>query len=154
MELWIISQSKETLMKVTKVHICDGIIFANGYTEFDERIGEYATKERALEVLDDINKVKWWKYMAELDFGAFVKILNETYNNEEILRLEEGFIRLGFEREEKELKCEVENAQSHLDMHKDHFRWQHEDLDERRKAFRSVRDRFPKVTEENYIERL
>ena len=52
MELWIRSQSKETLMKVAKVHICDGVIFANGYTEFDERIGEYATKERALEVLD------------------------------------------------------------------------------------------------------
>ena len=57
MELWIRSQSKETLMKVTKVHICDGVIFANGYTEFDERIGEYATKERALEVLDEIEKL-------------------------------------------------------------------------------------------------
>lgn len=54
MKLWIRSQSKETLMKVTKVHICDGVIFANGYTEFDERIGEYATRERALEVLDEI----------------------------------------------------------------------------------------------------
>ena len=56
MELWIRSQSKETLMKVTKVHICDGVIFANGYTEFDERIGEYATKERAIEILDEIQK--------------------------------------------------------------------------------------------------
>lgn len=56
MELWIRSQSKETLMKVTKVHICDGVIFANGYTEFDERIGEYATKERVLEVLDEIQR--------------------------------------------------------------------------------------------------
>lgn len=57
MELWIRSQSKETLMKVTKVHICDGVIFANGYTEFDERIGEYATKERAIEILDEIQKL-------------------------------------------------------------------------------------------------
>lgn len=57
MELWIRSQSKETLMKVTKVHICDGVIFANGYTEFDERIGEYVTRERALEVLDEIQNI-------------------------------------------------------------------------------------------------
>lgn len=54
MELWIRSQSKETLMKVTKVHTCDGVIFANGYTEFDERIGVYKTKERAIEVLEEI----------------------------------------------------------------------------------------------------
>ena len=82
------------------------------------------------------------------------EILNEKldYMYEEILRLEEEFIRLGFEREEKELKCKVENAQSHLDMHKDHFRWQHEDLDERRKTFRSARDRFPKV--ETFVEHI
>lgn len=59
MNLWIRSQSKETLMKVTKVHICDSVIFANGYTEFDERIGAYKTKERAIEVLDEIQyKIK------------------------------------------------------------------------------------------------
>ena len=57
MELWIKSQSKETLMKVTKVHTCDGVIFANGYTEFDERIGVYKTKERAIEVLDEIQSL-------------------------------------------------------------------------------------------------
>ena len=54
MNLWIRSQSKEILMKVTKVHICGGVIFASGYTEFDERIGKYATKERAIEILDEI----------------------------------------------------------------------------------------------------
>ena len=85
------------------------------------------------------------------------EILNEKldYMFEEILRLEEGFIRLGFEREAKELKYKVEDAQSHLDMHKDHFKWQQEDLDERRKAFRSVRDRFPRIegpVEVNHIE--
>lgn len=60
MELWIRSQSKETLMKVTKVHICDGIIFANGYTEFDERIGVYKTKERAMEILEEI--IDLWQH--------------------------------------------------------------------------------------------
>ena len=75
------------------------------------------------------------------------EILNEKldYMFEEIMSLKEGVIRLGFEREAKELKYKVEDAQSHLDMHKDHFKWQQEDLDERRKVFRSVRDRFPRI---------
>lgn len=57
MELWIRSQSKKTLMKVTKVHICGGVIFASGYTEFDEIIGEYKTKERVIEILDEIQSL-------------------------------------------------------------------------------------------------
>ena len=82
MELWIRSQDRETIMKIDRVDIDkEKEIWVNGYDVF---VAKYKTKERALEVLDDINKVKWWKYMAELDFGVFVKILNETYNNEEI----------------------------------------------------------------------
>lgn len=54
MNLWVRSQSKKILMKVTKVHIWGGDILASGYTEFDEIIGEYNTKERALEVLNEI----------------------------------------------------------------------------------------------------
>jgi len=86
------------------------------------------------------------------------EILNEKldYMFEEIMMLKDYFIREEYERKEKELKYKVGDAQSHLDMHKDHFRWQHEDLDERRKAFRSVRDRFPKMcgpVEVNHIER-
>ena len=76
-----------------------------------------------------------------------IEILNEKldYMFEEILSLKEGLARITFEREIKELKYKVEDAQSHLDMHKDHFKWQQEDLDERRKAFRSVRNRFPRI---------
>lgn len=82
-----------------------------------------------------------------------IQILNEKldYMFQEIMNLKEGLIRTTFEKEEKELKYGVENAQEKLDMHKQHLRWQLEDLDERRKAFRSVRDRFPRV-EENHIE--
>lgn len=86
-----------------------------------------------------------------------IEILNEKldYMFEEIMRLREDFQRKEYETGEKELKYKVEDAQSHLDMHNDHFRWQHEELDERRKAFRSVRDRFPKIcgpVEVNHIE--
>lgn len=57
MELWIRSQSKQTLMKVSKIYSEDNEIFACGYTEFDERIGEYETKERALQILDEIQDI-------------------------------------------------------------------------------------------------
>ena len=94
MELWIRSQNRMRLFNIgldvsiigvldEKGNIDHYMIGCNDY-EMNYELGTYKTKERALEILDDINKVKWWKYMAELDFGAFVKILNETYNNEEI----------------------------------------------------------------------
>lgn len=54
MELWIRSQSKETLLKISKVYIHDNEIFASTESEFDEKVGIYKTKERALEVLDEI----------------------------------------------------------------------------------------------------
>jgi predicted nucleic acid-binding Zn-ribbon protein len=75
-----------------------------------------------------------------------LEILNEKldYIYTEIMSLKEGLTRTTFEREEKELKYKVENAQEKLDMHKDHLKWQLEDIDERRKSYRSVRDRFPK----------
>lgn len=82
------------------------------------------------------------------------EILNEKldYMFEEIMNLKEGLTRTTFEREEKELKYKVENAQEKLDMHKQHLRWQQEGLVERRKAFRNVRDRFPKV--ETFVEHI
>ena len=57
MELWIRSQNKKRLMKVEMVEFdkqIDGpaIIYSHEYM-----LGEYETKERALEVLDDIHNV-------------------------------------------------------------------------------------------------
>ena len=83
------------------------------------------------------------------------EILNEKldYIFEELMCLKQGLTRDMYEREQKELKCKVETAEWDLNNHREVLRWRMEDIDERRKAFRSVRDRFPKVTEENYIER-
>ena len=59
MELWVRSQNKKRLMKVEMVEFDkqkDGgaIIYSHEYM-----LGEYSTKERALEVLDEIqNKLK------------------------------------------------------------------------------------------------
>ena len=60
MELWIRSQDRECLMKVDRVDYDNSAtlhrILANGYKVF---IGKYPTKERALEVLDEIqNKIR------------------------------------------------------------------------------------------------
>ena len=54
MELWIRSQDREHLMKTTDIDIsCDDktIILINNY-----EMAKYKTKERALEVLDEIQK--------------------------------------------------------------------------------------------------
>ena len=55
MELWIRSQDKEKLVKANDIAIEMNMIY--GYfdknTEY-EHLGSYATKERALEVLDEI----------------------------------------------------------------------------------------------------
>lgn len=52
--MWIRSQSKETLLKATKIFIHDNQIFASMEDGFDEMVGEYKSKERAIEVLDEI----------------------------------------------------------------------------------------------------
>lgn len=57
MELWIRSQDKETLVKVNDISIEMNMIY--GYfdksTEY-EHLGSYATKERAIEVIDEIEQ--------------------------------------------------------------------------------------------------
>ena len=58
MELWIKSQDKECLMKVDRLDYdlsnSKHRIMANGYQTL---VAEYETKERALEVLDEIQNV-------------------------------------------------------------------------------------------------
>ena len=58
MELWIRSQDKECLIKVNDIAIEQNMII--GYFDKDteyEYLGQYASKERALEVLDEIQKI-------------------------------------------------------------------------------------------------
>lgn len=66
MELWIRSQDKERLIKPIDFYIEETIDYVNKSSEFDIyalnlanddiRIGTYKTKERALEVLDEIEE--------------------------------------------------------------------------------------------------
>ena len=62
MELWIRSQNRESLIKVNKVCFernIDDEPTIYGYENYDnyDRLGIYKTKERALEVLDEIEKI-------------------------------------------------------------------------------------------------
>lgn len=67
MELWIRSQDKERLIKPIDFYIEETIDYVNKCSEFDIyalnfanddiRIGTYKTKERAIEVLDEIEKL-------------------------------------------------------------------------------------------------
>lgn len=58
MELWIRSQDKERLFKADKLGIQEAkdVFLVVLYTDYDEwwKLGTYKTRERALEVLDEI----------------------------------------------------------------------------------------------------
>lgn len=84
-----------------------------------------------------------------------IEILNEKldYIFEELMSLKQGLTRDMYEREQKELKNKVETAEWDLNNHRDDLRWRMENLDERRKYYSSIKDRFP-VREVNHIERL
>ena len=59
MDLWIRSQDKEVLQKITSLFVNDdGYIFSYDYINSNEVfLGTYKTKERALEVLDEIHNI-------------------------------------------------------------------------------------------------
>lgn len=74
MDLWIRSQDKECLMKIDRVDYglsCgEHRIMVNGY---ETLVGKYKTKERALEVLDEIQN-KMGSYLSEFnDSGITLK---------------------------------------------------------------------------------
>ena len=59
MELWIRSQNREVFVKVKELYVvggveCDGLEDGYDIENADFRFGRYKTKERALEVLSDI----------------------------------------------------------------------------------------------------
>ena len=57
MELWIRSQSRHNLMKANDIVAQDNEILVYKESENSTIVGKYKTKERALEVLDEIQKI-------------------------------------------------------------------------------------------------
>ena len=97
MELWVRSQDKERLIKPIDFYIEETIDYVNRKSEFDIyalnfanadiRIGTYSTKERAFEVLDEMQNIldaynrynnNSGKY-EELDLGIKVNMLSYVY---------------------------------------------------------------------------
>lgn len=62
MELWIRSQDKRILQKVDNIYLNANYdnrrICTNDSRDYESDLGEYKTKERALEVLDEIQEAK------------------------------------------------------------------------------------------------
>lgn len=81
MDLWIRSQDKETLIKCENVSI-DNENYVLGNLVSDDnksicdywRLGHYKTKERALEVLDEIQK---YILLPNTDNSAYIYIMPE-----------------------------------------------------------------------------
>lgn len=65
MELWIRSQDKIFLRKVNTIGIVEGRDFWGIEDNFRVSFGEYETKERALEVLDEIQRIIYPKEYIE-----------------------------------------------------------------------------------------
>lgn len=65
MDLWIRSQNKQELAKAEHVGVYDNKVYINGYDEYGYRIAEYKSKERALEVLDEIQNILKPKYILD-----------------------------------------------------------------------------------------
>lgn len=82
MELWIRSQDKEQLRKIVDIKYQKGILEDKnieviiGTTQYDEWevLGQYKSKERALEVLDEIEKLILTRFIVE----------NSTYEEADI----------------------------------------------------------------------
>lgn len=62
MELWIRSQDKRILQKVDNIYLNANYdnrrICTNDSRDYESDLGEYKTKERALEVLDEIQEAE------------------------------------------------------------------------------------------------
>lgn len=82
MDLWIRSQDKKSLILINRPIVVHNTQLLYKKASYVIGMGTYKTKERALEVLDEINEIKYYKYMASLDWKSFVKSILETKTTE------------------------------------------------------------------------
>lgn len=57
MELWVRSQDKTTLSKITEISFDNDFIMGKNDNQVFTFLGQYDTKERCLEILDEIQKI-------------------------------------------------------------------------------------------------
>lgn len=85
MDLCIRSQNKTKLLKVDKLEVKTTpgghCIFAySGNKEYC--IGNYKTFDRMIEILDEIEIIKFYKYLANLDIKSFANVLDNNCSKE------------------------------------------------------------------------
>lgn len=99
MELLIRSQDKKQLLKVN-----DGLFIANGFTDIDDsfigiknvgHVGRYKTEKRALEILDEIQKIYSPRGIIKFDCLLNAEMMQQVKN-----QFEEDYI-VGDKRLEK-----------------------------------------------------
>lgn len=99
MELWIRSQDKEDLIKadnlglayrgkynfMDKIGDIDNYCICQFIDDYHVKLGTYKTKERALEVLDEIQNIIYINKLFNADINAFQESLKiEGYTEKEI----------------------------------------------------------------------
>lgn len=79
MDLWIRSQDKTKLMKANEIEICQNPT-GTWWFNVGQCIGEYKTKERAIEVLNEINTFK--------DCIQFIEVLSNNKKCEYLKKID------------------------------------------------------------------
>lgn len=79
MELWIRSQDRKTLMKITRLYEFSNSIFSIDSRENEIILGIYKKEKRALEILDEIEELDTDKknIIVSGHFGNLIKITYE-----------------------------------------------------------------------------
>lgn len=106
MELWIRSQDEEDLLEahnlglaykgkygfMDKIGDIDGYCICEFINDYHVKLGTYATKERALEILDEIQKllIPTYKFIANKDLaGNDIKVYGVEYINSYVYEMPE-----------------------------------------------------------------
>ena len=82
MELWIRSQDKRHLIRADYVSIMANNIINVASSGWDYDVAKYKTEERALEILDEIQKIIGWlqNNMKDVTIGDCKKLIG-SFNN-------------------------------------------------------------------------
>ena len=79
MDLWIRSQDRDRIIKVNNIEVVVDIKWEiYGYTSDEQYyLGQYETRERAIEVLDEIQKIISWlqKDMKDVTIGDLKRLI-------------------------------------------------------------------------------
>ena len=82
MDLWVRSQDKTNLIKVYDVYITERskirANFQKGYGCAYTELGEYATEERALKVLDEIESILCYKRLEQYSGYSIINVENNV----------------------------------------------------------------------------